>query len=70
MKDKKEKEKKKVTKQIPPLQITKQTNKQKNPRLLYPEKNSVTINGENKLFQDKNKFKQYLYINPALQKIL
>ena len=41
-----------------------------NPRLLYPAKLSFTINGENKIFQDKNKFKQYVATNPALQRIL
>ena len=40
------------------------------PRLLYPAKLSFTINGENKTFQDKNKFKQYVTTNPALQKVL
>ena len=40
------------------------------PRLLYPAKLSFTINGENKIFQDKNKFKQYVATNPALQRIL
>ena len=40
------------------------------PRLLYPAKLLFTINGENKIFQDKNKFKQYVTTNPALQRIL
>ena len=40
------------------------------PRLLYPVKSSFTIDGENKVFQDKNKFKQYVAANPALQKII
>ena len=40
------------------------------PRLLYPAKLSFTINRENKIFQDKNKFKQYVVTNPALQKVL
>ena len=31
---------------------------------------AFTIDGENKIFQDKNKFKQYIAINQALQKIL
>ena len=39
------------------------------PRLLYPAKLSFTINGENKIFQDKNKFKQYAATIPALQKV-
>ena len=38
-------------------------------RLLYPAKLSITIDGENKIFHDKVKFKQYLSTNPALQKI-
>ena len=40
------------------------------PRLLYPAKLSFTINGESKIFQDKNKFKQYVATNPALQRVL
>ena len=40
------------------------------PRLLYPAKLLFTINGENKIFQDKNNFKQYVASNPALQRIL
>ena len=40
------------------------------PRLLYPAKLAFTIDGENKIFQDKNRFKQYIATNPALQKIL
>ena len=40
------------------------------PRLLYPAKLSFTTNGENKTFQDKNKFKQFLATNPALQKVI
>jgi hypothetical protein len=40
------------------------------PRLLYPEKLSINIDGETKIFQDKIKFKQYLFTNPALQRIL
>ena len=41
------------------------------PRLLYPEKPSITINGEKKIFHEKkNRFKQYLSTNPALQKVL
>ena len=38
-------------------------------RLLYPAKLSFTIYGENKTFQDKNKFKQFVATNPALQKV-
>ncbi|MBV2135169.1 hypothetical protein KRX52_20585 [Pseudomonas sp. MAP12] len=40
------------------------------PRLLYPAKLSITIDGENKIFHDKNRFKQYISTNPALQKVL
>jgi hypothetical protein len=39
------------------------------PRLLYPAKLSITIDVETKVFFDKNKFIQYLYTNPALQRI-
>jgi hypothetical protein len=38
--------------------------------LLYQAKLSITIDGENEIFQDKTKFKQYLSTNTALQKIL
>ena len=40
------------------------------PRLLYPANLSFTINGENKIFQDKNKFKHFVATNPALQKVI
>ena len=40
------------------------------PRLLYPAKLSFTISGENKIFQDKNKFEQYIATNLALQKVI
>jgi hypothetical protein len=40
------------------------------PRLLYPAKLLITINGETKIFHDKNKFAQYRSTNPALQKII
>jgi hypothetical protein len=36
------------------------------PRLLYPAKLSITINGVIKVFHDKTKFTQYLSTNPAL----
>ena len=39
-------------------------------RLLYPAELSFTIDGENKIFNDKNRFKQYVSINPDLQKVL
>jgi hypothetical protein len=40
------------------------------PRLLYPVKLSISIDGETKIFHDKAKFTQYLSINPALQRII
>jgi hypothetical protein len=40
------------------------------PRLLYPAKLSITIDGETKVFNDKTKFTQYLSTNPALQKTI
>ena len=40
------------------------------PRLLYPAKLSITINGETKLFHDKTKFTHYLSTNPTLQRII
>ena len=40
------------------------------PRLLYPAKLSITVDGETKVFHDKNKFTQYLSMNPALQMII
>jgi hypothetical protein len=40
------------------------------PRLLFSENLSINIDGENKIFQDKTIFKQYLSTNPALQRIL
>jgi hypothetical protein len=40
------------------------------PRLLYPAKLSITIDGETKIFHDKIKFIQYLSTNPALQRII
>jgi hypothetical protein len=40
------------------------------PRLLYPQKLSITIQGETKIFHDKTKFTQYLSMNPALQRII
>ena len=39
-------------------------------RLLYPDKLSFTINRENRIFQYKNKFKQYAATNPAVQKVI
>jgi hypothetical protein len=40
------------------------------PRLLYPAKLSIIIDGETKIFHDKTKFTQYLSMNPALQRII
>jgi hypothetical protein len=40
------------------------------PRLLYPAKLSITINGETKVFHGKTKFRHYLSTNPALQRII
>jgi hypothetical protein len=40
------------------------------PRILYPAKLSITIDGETKVFHDKTKFTQYLTTNPALQRII
>ena len=40
------------------------------PRLLYPAKLSITIDGETKVFHDKTKFTPYLSTNPALQRII
>jgi hypothetical protein len=40
------------------------------PRLLYPAKLSITIDGENKIFHDKIKFTQYLSINLTQQRII
>jgi hypothetical protein len=40
------------------------------PRLLYPAKLSITIDGETKIFHDKTKFTHYLSMNPRLQRII
>jgi hypothetical protein len=40
------------------------------PRLLYPAILSIIIDGETKIFHDKNKFTQYISTNPALQRII
>jgi hypothetical protein len=40
------------------------------PRLQYPAKLSITIDGETKIFHNKTKFTQYLSKNPALQRII
>jgi hypothetical protein len=38
--------------------------------VLYLAKLLVTIDGESKIFHDKNKFTQYLSTNPGLQRII
>jgi hypothetical protein len=40
------------------------------PMLLYPAKLSVTINGETKVFHEKNEFTQYLCMNSVLERII
>jgi hypothetical protein len=40
------------------------------PRLLYPDKLSITIDRETKVFHDKTKFTHYLSRNPVLQRII
>jgi hypothetical protein len=40
------------------------------PKQLYPAKLSINIDGETKVFHDKNKFIQYFSTNPALQRII
>jgi hypothetical protein len=40
------------------------------PRLLYPAKLSITIDGDTKVFHEKTKFTQYLSTNPALQRTI
>ena len=39
-------------------------------RLLYPAKLAFTIDGENKIVQDKSRFQQYVATNPDLQKVI
>jgi hypothetical protein len=39
-------------------------------RLLHPAKFSITVDGVPKIFYDKNKFTQYLFRNPVLQRII
>jgi hypothetical protein len=38
------------------------------PRLLYPAKLSITIDGETKVFHDKTKFRQYHFLNATLKR--
>jgi hypothetical protein len=40
------------------------------PRLQYPAKFSITIDGETKVFHDKAKLIPYISTNPALQGII
>ena len=40
------------------------------PRILYPAKLSITLDGETKDFHDRTKFTYYLSRNPALQRII
>ena len=40
------------------------------PRLRYPAKLSITVDGKTKVFHDKTKFTQYLSMNPDLQRII
>jgi hypothetical protein len=40
------------------------------PRLLYPAKLSITLDGINKVFHDKTKFTQYLSTNQDFQRVI
>jgi hypothetical protein len=40
------------------------------PRLLYPAKLSINLDGETKVFHEKTKFTQYLSKNLVLQRII
>ena len=40
------------------------------PRLLYPARFSITTDGENKVFHNKNKFTKHLSMYLALQRII
>jgi hypothetical protein len=40
------------------------------PRLLYPAKLSITVDGETKVLHDKTKFTHYLSMNTALQRVI
>jgi hypothetical protein len=40
------------------------------PRLQYPTKLSITIDGKTKVFEDKTKFTQYFSMNPDLLRII
>jgi hypothetical protein len=41
-----------------------------NPRIFYPAKLSIKIDGTIKFFHDKQKLKQYMTTKPPVQKIL
>ena len=43
---------------------------QRQSRVLFPGKLSVTIEGQNKIFLNKTRFNQYLATNLALHKVL
>jgi len=45
-------------------------NSNASPRLLYPAKLSINIDGETKIFHDKTKLAQYLSTNPALKRVI
>jgi hypothetical protein len=47
-----------------------QENTNASPRLLYPAKLSITVDGETKVLHDKTKFTQNLSKNPALHRII
>jgi hypothetical protein len=47
-----------------------QTLREHKPRILYPAKLSIIIDGETKVFHEKAKFTQYLSTNPAGQRLI
>jgi hypothetical protein len=40
------------------------------PRIRYPAKLTITLDGETKVFHNRTKFTHYLSTNPALQRII
>jgi hypothetical protein len=52
------------------IEVTDSKRTQMAAQTTIPNKLSINIDGETKIFQEKNKFKQYLSTNPALQRIL
>jgi hypothetical protein len=40
------------------------------PRLVYPAKLLITVDGQTKTFHDKTKFTQYLSMNPPIKMII